>query len=198
MTEELCEIKDKLEKKLKKSRFEHTMGVTYTAASLAMRYGEDVRTAMTAGLLHDCAKFCSADEQIALCKKYHVKLTKTELQIPSLVHAHLGKYLAEHEYGIHEPEILEAIRWHTTGRPEMSMLEKIIYLADYIEPNRKEIPVLGKVRKKAFKNIDKAIYLSAEGTILYLKECGRPIDPMSEITCAYYRSLCGKEKQAKK
>ena len=120
MTEELTKIRKDLKKKLKKERFEHTVGVMYTAASLAMRFGADIQKALTAGLLHDCGKYCSVNDQIKLCGKYGIELTKSELEMPALIHAKLGAYLAEHEYGIKDPEILNAVAYHTTGRPGMS------------------------------------------------------------------------------
>lgn len=187
MTEELYEIRNKLSKKLKKDRFEHTLGVMYTAASLAMCYGENIDKALKAGLLHDCAKFCSAEEQIILCRKYNVELTSSELEMPALIHAKLGACLAQQKYEIKDPDILDAVRYHTTGRPGMTMLEKIIYIADYIEPNRKVIPGLQEIRSLVFQDIDRAVYLSAQRTVRYLKDGGRAVDPMTVSTCEYYR-----------
>ena len=120
MTEELKQISRKLSKILKKDRYNHTLGVMYTAASLAMCYGADIRKAMTAGLLHDCGKYLSAEEQIRLCRKKNISLTESELEMPALVHAKLGAYLARYEYGITDPDILDAITYHTTGRPDAS------------------------------------------------------------------------------
>ena len=187
MTEELLEIRKKLSKKLKKDRFEHTIGVMYTAASLAMCYGEDVEKALTAGLLHDCAKYCSSEDQIVLCRKHGIELTESELEMPALIHAKLGAYLARHKYKIKDPDILDAITYHTTGRPGMTMLEKIIYIADYIEPNRKIIPGLQEIRGLVFQDIDRAVYLSAQRTVRYLKDGGRAVDPMTVSTCEYYK-----------
>ena len=150
MTTELTAIRKKLEKKLKEERYIHTLGVMYTAASMAMRHGADVQKAMTAGLLHDCGKYCDVNEQILLCRKHHIKLSDAELEVPALIHARLGAYFAEYEYGITDSEILDAITYHTTGRPAMTMIEKIVYLADYIEPGRKKIPGLAEVRTAAF------------------------------------------------
>ena len=163
MKEELLHIKKELSKKLKKERFEHTVGVMYTSASLAMRYGANIEKAMTAGLLHDCGKYCSAKEQLKLCEKYKITLTDLEHSMPALIHAKLGAYLAENEYGIKDREVLDAITYHTTGRPEMTMLEKIIYIADYIEPNRREIPGLSKIRQIVFQNIDAFVFPTAVG-----------------------------------
>ena len=90
--------------------------------------------------------------------------------MPALIHAKLGAYLAENEYKIKDREILDAITWHTTGRPAMTMLEKILYIADYIEPNRKIIPGLEEIRGIVFQDIDRAIYLSAKRTVRYLED----------------------------
>ena len=90
MTTELTAIRKKLEKKLKEERYIHTLGVMYTAASMAMRHGADVQKAMTAGLLHDCGKYCDVNEQILLCRKHHIKLSDAELEVPALIHARLG------------------------------------------------------------------------------------------------------------
>lgn len=187
MTEKLLEIKKDLSKKLKKDRFEHTIGVMYTAAALAMRYGEDIQKALTAGLLHDCGKYCSAKEQIKLCRKKGISLTDSEIEMPALVHAKLGAYLAEHEYSINDSGILDAITYHTTGRPDMTMLEKIIYIADYIEPNRAEIPGLNEVRFLAFEDIDQAVCRSAGATTRYLQDGGKPVDPMTIRTYNFYK-----------
>lgn len=183
---DLVGIRKKLEKKLKPERYEHTIGVMYTASSLAMCYGEDIHKALLAGLLHDCGKFCSGKEQMELCKEYQIPLTASELKMPALVHARLGAYLAEHEYNIKQPEILDAIAYHTTGRPAMTMLEKIVYIADYIEPGRMVIPGLGEVRKAAFANIDEAVAMCAGATISYLESIGRGIDPMTVRTYEFY------------
>lgn len=187
MTEELLEIRKDLAEKLKKERFEHTIGVMYTAASLAMCYGADIQKALTAGLLHDCGKYCSAKEQIKLCRKYDIQLTESELEMTALVHAKLGAYLARHEYKVEDQEILDAITWHTTGRPGMTLLEKIIYIADYIEPNRRIIPGLEEIRGIVFQDIDRAVYLSAKNTVRYLNDGGKAVDPMTVSTCDYYK-----------
>ncbi len=187
MTERAEKIKKELFKKLKKERFEHTVGVMYTAASLAMCYGADMEKAFLAGLLHDCGKYCPPKEQIRLCDKYGIHLTESELKMPALIHAKLGAFLAEHEYGITDREILDAITCHTTGRPGMTMLEKILYIADYIEPNRREIPGLKEIRAIVFEDIDRAIYLSASRTLQYLKESGKETDSLTAGTCEYYK-----------
>ena len=187
--QEFEEIRSQLKDILKPERYRHTTGVMYTAAALAMRYDADINKAMYAGLLHDCGKFTSGEEQIRLCRQHGILLTKSELEMPALVHAKLGAYYAETQYGVEDEEIINAIIYHTTGRPGMTMIEKIIYIADYIEPNRKMIPNLTKVRKLAFTDIDKAIALSAASTINYLERSGKPVDPLTAKTRKYYEEV---------
>ena len=188
MKMDIEKIKKKLEKNLKKERYQHTLGVMYTAASLAMRYDENMEEALLAGLLHDCGKFGSVKEQIKLCKKYDLKLTKAELEVPALIHSKLGACLAEKEYGVTNQRILDAISYHTTGRPDMTMLDKIIYLADYIEPGRKMIPSLPEVRRLSFTDIDQAVCVCADATLKYLQNSNRPVDPMTSKTYEFYAS----------
>ena len=195
MTEELSEIRKELKKKLKKDRFEHTVGVMYTAASLAMCYGADIHKALTAGLLHDCGKYCAAKDQIKLCDKYNIELTKSELDMPALIHAKLGAYLAEHEYGIKDREILDAVAYHTTGRPGMSMLEKIIYIADYIEPARNKAPRLTEIRRLAFEDLDECMYEILKDTLEYLEENPKEIDSTTRDAYVYYKDLHDRKMQ---
>lgn len=184
---DLEKIRKKLENKLKKERYQHTLGVMYTAGSLAMRYDENLEEALTAGLLHDCGKYGSIEKQLRLCRKHEIRLERAEVEVPALIHAKLGAYLAEKKYGIDNPRVLDAIRYHTTGRPHMSMLDKIIYLADYIEPGRKMIPGLPEIRKLSFTDIDQAVCKCAAATLNYLEKSKRPIDPMTQMTYEYYK-----------
>lgn len=185
---DLEKIQKKLKHKLKKERYQHTLGVMYTAGSLAMRYGENLEEALSAGLLHDCGKYPSIEKQLRQCQKYEIQLERAEAEVHALIHAKLGACLAEKKYGIDNPRILDAIRYHTTGRPDMSMLEKIIYLADYIEPGRKMIPGLPEIRKLSFTEIDQAVCRCAEATLQYLKHSKRSIDPMTQRTYEYYKT----------
>lgn len=179
-------IQKKLEKKLKKNRYQHTLGVMFTAASMAMRFETDIHKAMLAGLLHDCGKFCSSKDQIKLCDKLGLTLSDAEREVPALIHAKLGARLAKEEYEVDDEDVLNAIRHHTTGRQQMSTLEKIIFLADYIEPGRKMIPGLDEVRHLSFTDLDAAVCLCARNTLHYLEESNRSINPMTEQTYRYY------------
>ena len=133
---ELHEIKEKLKESLSKSRYEHTLGVANTATCLAMRYEYDLEKAYLAGLLHDCAKATPDKDKLRECRENNIPITRQEELLPHLLHAKLGEFKAKNEYGIDDPEILNAIKFHTTGRVNMSLLEKIIFVADYIEPGR--------------------------------------------------------------
>lgn len=181
---------DKLTKKVKRNltahRYIHTMGVMYTSASLAMRYDFDINHAMTAGLLHDCAKKMSYGDLIKWCENNKIETSDVEKLNPELLHAKVGSKLAEKKYGIKDEDILNSIKYHTTGRPAMSTLEKIIYVADFIEPGRKELPKLNEIRKEAFIDIDKCIILILESTLSYLHEKGSLIDNATQETYNYY------------
>lgn len=195
MDQRISKIQDKVRTVLDKNRYEHTQGVMYTAASLAMCYGEDIRKAMLAGLLHDCAKCIPAEEKIRMCEDNKLEISDVERQNPSLLHAKLGAFLAETTYEVKDPDILQAIASHTTGRPGMSLLEKIIYIADYLEPGRAELPNMAKVRVLAFQDIDECLYQILKDSLVYLETKHLPIDIMTEKTYLYYRETLKKQEE---
>lgn len=182
------EIEKQLKKALDKDRFNHTLGVMYTAAALAMAHGADMEQALYAGLLHDCAKCIPNEEKIALCRKYQIPVSAAEERSPFLLHAKLGAYYARNTYEIQDEEILHAIKVHTTGEPGMNTLDKIIYIADYIEPNRDQAPNLETIRKLAFQNLDETMEQILGDTLSYLKEKGGEIDPLTAETYAYFHN----------
>ena len=184
------EMRERLENKLTKKRFEHSLGVEYVSGCLAMVHGADVNKAFTPGLLHDSAKCLSADEKIARCQKHRLPISKVELANPELLHAKLGAFYAREKYGVDDEDILSAIEFHTTGRPAMSLLEKIVFVADYIEPNRKPLPEIEEIRREAFTDIDVSIVHILKNTLSYLDSgnCG-DTDEMSIRTYNYYTSL---------
>ena len=185
-------LQKQMKEALSEDRFEHTIGVMYTAESLAMRYGVDMTKAAVAGLLHDCAKCIPNAQKIKMCKKNDIEISEMEDKNPSLLHAKLGAFLAEDLYGVDDPEILNAIKWHTTGKPDMTMLDIIIYMADYIEPNRDKAPNLKQIRKLCFENIEEALYQVLEGTLSYLSDRPDMIDPMTKISYDFYKWKLGK------
>lgn len=175
---------------LRPKRYRHTLGVASTAALLAACYGVDEKKAQMAGMLHDCAKYYTSSEMIALCRQYDIALTETECENPALIHGKLGAFLAEKRYGIKDKEILSAIRFHTTGKPGMTQLEKILYVADYIEPERNmdcKPHSLPAVRKECFRNLDRGLLWILENSIAYLADSQKPVDQLSVQTYEYYK-----------
>lgn len=168
-------------------RFEHTLGVEFTSAALAMRYGADIQSARTAGLLHDCAKCLTDRERVSICRKHDIPMTELERSNPFLLHAKVGAYLAGKKYGVKDQDILNAIRNHTTGRPGMSLLEKIVFIADYMEPGRNHAPNLEEIRKMAFVDLDRTLLKILSDTLEYLDSGNGDVDPMTGKTWEYYR-----------
>lgn len=188
--EDRKKLRKAMEKGLNEKRYEHTLSVAYTAASLAMVHGENPDDAYLAGMLHDCAKGLSGEKMIEICRKNNIPVNEVELKNPTaLLHAKVGSHLAQKKYDISEKNILHAIQYHTTGRPGMSTLEKIIYIADYIEPGRKHATNLEKIRKMAFINLDQTLLKILEDTLSYLRSAGGDIDSMTRETYDYYRNL---------
>ena len=187
--EPMEKLRDEIRKVQDAKRFEHTLGVTYTAACLAMCYDAEIRQAEIAGLLHDCAKCLPNEKKIRLCEKNHIEIKEVEFKNPFLLHAKVGAFLAEKEYGIKDADILNAIRFHTTGRPEMSLLEKIIFIADYIEPGRNHSEYLPEIRRLAFTDLDAALKRILSDTLVHLQHSDKEIDPMTKCTYEYYCSI---------
>ncbi len=184
------DLKKDLKKEMDDSRFEHTLGVMYTCGALAMRYGCDLDKAMLAGLMHDCAKCMPNAKKLKMAEKHHLEITELERKNPFMLHAKLGAFLARKKYDIEDEEILNAIRWHTTGRPEMTLLDKIVYIADYIEPKRDKAPHLPMIRQKAFVDLDEALVMILRDTLGYLGDSPEHVDSMTKKTYDYYIQEC--------
>ena len=180
-------IRKQLAKVLDSKRYEHTQGVAYTSAALAMRYGEDVQKAELAGLLHDCAKCLDNEKKIHICKKHNITISDAEFKNPFLLHAKVGGYLTKEKYKIDDEDIINAVTYHTTGRPGMSLLEKIVYIADYIEPGRDHASNLDEVRNLCFRDLDEALLQILEDILVHLKESKKEIDPMTQMTYEFYK-----------
>ena len=174
---------------LRPKRYRHTLGVAYTASNLAVCHGVNPKRARMAGLLHDCGKYLSDSEMYALCEEYGVSLSRAEQSNPALVHSKLGAYLAKERYGIDDEEIASAISCHTTGKPGMTDLEKIIFLSDYIEPYRNmdcRPYSLEEVRKACFSDLNKGLKMTLHNTVSYLEKCEMTVDPTTMETYQYY------------
>ncbi|MGX6442822.1 bis(5'-nucleosyl)-tetraphosphatase (symmetrical) YqeK [Neobacillus sp. K501] len=166
-----------VKEQLTEHRYLHTIGVMETAVTLAKQYGADEKKAELAAIFHDYAKFRSKAEMkaIIIAEGYPEDLLQYNAE---LWHAPVGAYLVQKEAGIADQEILDAIRYHTSGRPGMSLLEKIIYLADYIEPGR-NFPGVDEVRALAIEDLEKALIKAVQNTILFLMRKNQPVYPDS-------------------
>ncbi len=164
---ELEEIKLDLKRNLSSKRFTHSAGVATMAKHLAEKYGADPEKAYLAGWVHDCAKELSLSEMQAIVKENGLSLDKYMMASRALLHGPCGSLLAKSRYGIEDRDIASAIYFHTTGQPGMTLLEKIIFLADYIEPSR-DFPGVEKLRKKAEQNLDEAVLAAYDSTISHL------------------------------
>lgn len=184
--EKLETLKPMVKQMMRPERYEHTLGVMYTSAALAMRYEIDILDAQLAGLLHDCAKAVPFQERLELCKRYQIPVTSYEGKNLSLLHGKLGAAFAREKFDIQEDQILSAIQYHTTGKPNMTVLEKIIFTADYIEPLRNKAPNLARIRKLSFTDLDESIAQILQDTILFLEEKKALIDPIIYQTRDFY------------
>ena len=170
------EIINKLSARLSPHRLQHSLQVAGVARDMAKTYGSDPDKAYTIGLLHDYAKGLSGADLLALARENALIEDEVESQAPDLLHASVGAYLLATELNIDDPEILQAVRVHTLGSLEMSQLDKIIFLADMIEPGR-DFPGLERLQCLAGRDIDRAMLFALDSTIRYCLEQGRILHP---------------------
>ena len=163
---------------LKPDRVSHVLGCRDTAVELAKRWGTNETDAARAGLLHDITKALPPQLQLTLCEEYGIILDTFSRKNPKTLHALTGSLVAKRIFGENDA-VINAIRHHTTGKANMNLLEKIIYVADYMEPNR-EFPGVEKLRKLAYSDIDQALILGLEMTLELLKKQGREVSPESQ------------------
>jgi nicotinate-nucleotide adenylyltransferase len=172
---------------LKPSRVSHVLGCRDTAVELAKRWGADETDAARAGVLHDITKALDGPLQLTLCAEYGTMLDDFGKKYPKTLHALTGALVAQRIFGENEA-VVNAIRHHTTGKADMTLLEKIIYVADYMEPNR-DFPGVEQLRRLAFIDLDGALKLGLEMTLEHLKRQGSEVSPESRDALAF---LCKK------
>jgi len=168
---------------LKKSRVNHVLGCRDTAVELAKRWGANVTDAARAGILHDITKAIDGPLQLTLCREYGTMLDDFSVRYPKTLHALTGSLVAERIFGENEA-VVSAIRHHTTGKADMNLLEKIIYVADYMEPCR-DFPGVEKLRELAFTDIDAALKLGLEMTLVHLANQGSEVSRESREALAW-------------
>ena len=173
----LHQMTAQLSRTLSPHRLSHTLSVAETAVSLAARFGENPCQAHLAGMLHDCAKGLDAPSLLRLIRSGGISADEIELSMPALLHAPAGAALAREQYHVNDAAVLSAIRWHTTGRRNMTRLEKIIYLADMIEPERADFPGLSDIRAEARVDLDRAVSMAAARSAEYVLERGKKLHP---------------------
>ena len=167
------EIISRLSVALAPKRFAHTLGVKKAACLMAQSAGGDVYNAGIAALLHDCAKCITDDKIQEMLETSDISVADDELTAPNVLHAPCGVLVAKAEYGVLDNEILGAIRWHTVGKKDMSLTEKIIFTADMIEEGRKPFEGIEDIRRAAYGgNIDLAVLMSAKSSCAYVRKCG--------------------------
>ena len=174
----------KLKKELDAQRYEHTLGVEQMAINMARIFGEDEDRAALAGLLHDCAKCLPLSQMQKAAKEVSVDPVMRESK--ALMHSVAGMCLAESVYGVTDPQVLSAIRWHTTGHGEMTELEKIIYLADMIEPNRKPFEGLETLRGLCREDLDRAMHTALRMSLEHVQRQGKTLHPDTLAALAAY------------
>ncbi len=171
------EMKGELSRRLKRSRYEHSLGVADTAAFLAQRFGEDESRARLAGLLHDCAREFPNEAMTAEADARGVEYGEVERAMPLLLHAPLGSLRAKEIYGVEDDEVLRAIARHTVGGKAMTPLDKIIYFADMMEPTR-DYPGVENLRDLARNaSLDEMTLAGLTRSIAFVLEKGHLIHP---------------------
>lgn len=171
------DIEYKLEEMLPERRLKHSMNVSQCAVKLSEIYSYDMEKAKLAGLIHDCAKYFNDDQVEDSIKKFNIELDSLEENNISLSHSVIGSYVIQETFNIKDEDIINAVRYHTTGRENMSILEKIIYMADLIEEGRK-FPLVDKLRELAYNgSLDEALLLSFNNTIKFVMDNNQLIHP---------------------
>jgi predicted HD superfamily hydrolase involved in NAD metabolism len=192
----LDQIKKELSGELDEARFIHSVNVMEESVKLAHHYGVDPEKAAWAGLLHDCGKNYKGDRAREYARSIGYTPDEIENRQTKLLHGIIGEHLAREKYGVTHPEILSAIRWHTTGRGGMSLLEKIIYIADYIEPAR-QLEGIEEMRKVAYNDLDRCIVICSDSTIDYILKKGNLLHPKTVETRNHSLMLLAAEAYAK-
>lgn len=167
---------EKLKMSLTEKRFKHSLGVMETAELLARRYSGDMAKARIAGLVHDCARDIPYESQLKMAENFGILLDEVQKLEPVLIHGPLGAALVKKVFGIEDRDVLNAVKLHTTGDINMSLLEKIVFLSDYIEPGR-DFAGVEDLRVKAFKDLDEAMVEAFNSTIRYVTQSQRLLHP---------------------
>ena len=190
---DISEIEKYIKDNIKESRYKHTLGVVETAKKLAHINDVDENKAHIVALVHDCAKNMPNEKMIEVLKQEGIELDLISKESPQILHGKVGAIIAKKVFEIEDNDILNAIEYHTTGRSNMSSLERIIYIADYIEPNR-NYPGVDELREITFKNLDKGVLKGLENTLIFVIKEENLIHPLT-IEARNFMLLEVKKKQ---
>ena len=167
-------VYEKLKESIGVKRYKHSLGVMNTSIELSKLYNCSIKKAALAGLLHDCGKLQGEINLLKIADDFDIIVDNVMKKNPDLIHCFIGEIIAKKEYNIYDKDILNAIRYHTTGREAMSLLEKIVYIADIIEPSR-NFEGVDKIRELAYKDLDKSILYAINSTIKFVIDRGKLI-----------------------
>lgn len=174
---------------LKVKRMPHVLGTEREAVFLAEKYGADVEKARVAALLHDCTKKLDMQQQLALCGQYGIRLDELEQKSLKLLHSKTGAAIARDVFGVPD-DVYNAIYYHTTGKPDMTLLEKVIYLADYIEPTR-NFPGVERLRQAVHEDLDRGLCLALRDGVEELESMGNPVHHNTLEALSYMQTEMG-------
>ena len=190
----LNEMEAYVREHLSQARAEHSVNVAAEAVKLARHYGADAEKAEIAGMLHDITKETSVPEQLQILKESGIITNSLDFCSPKLLHAQTAAALIPSLFGVNDPEILRAVRYHTTAREDMTLLEKVLYIADYISAER-DYEGVEELRKTAYLDLEQAILIGLQFTVQELAENFRPIHP--DTMAAYNQILCERMERRK-
>lgn len=185
----LNQMEEKLKSTLSERRYKHSLGVMEAAISMAKHFGADVEKARLAGLLHDCAKELDKDEALKMCDEMGIFIDEEKRLQKGLLHADLGAEIMKRDYGIDDEEVYSAVKCHTMGKRNMTVLDKILYLADFIEPHRKEFDGLAKLRELCFVDLDEAMLYAINLSISFVTGKGKVLHKQTIDTRDYFNEL---------
>ena len=174
------ELKEIVKSKMSLKRFTHTLGVVEMSEKLAKIYNANIEKCKVAALLHDICKEMNMEYIKNICKNNFInELSEEDLENNEILHGFAGAYYVKNELGINDKEILNAIKYHTVGAKDMTLLEKIVYIADAIEYGR-NYPSVVEIREETFKNLDKGILIEIEHKEEYLESIGKKSHPNTD------------------
>jgi predicted HD superfamily hydrolase involved in NAD metabolism len=185
---------DRLQQIVSPKRFQHSLNVSETATVLAKQYDCDVEKAKVASILHDYAKDFSKEQMVEACLQYKIPEYQKYGCLTSVIHGPIAAWIAKYEFLVEDIDVRNAIYFHTTGRPDMSLLEKVIYIADYIEPNRK-FEGVEKLRRLAYQDLDLCMLEGLNMTIQTVVTKGSLLNPVTVEARNFYLDICKKKEK---